>query len=892
MTQSAAAGNMDAAVVRIIFYSVVTRVARGAVYHHTCAESRDSFGELTVDCSSKWLADVPVDAFPKETTKFILSHSAIQEIPADAFRQLNNLRTLDLSENHIHTLHNASFRGLENLQELNLNDNQITFFPATIFNEMYSLETMTISGVGQKYDILPTLPVNVVGNLRTLSLSLTNGALIPSVYAQITTLETLDFYGSHVKFTDHTMLDGIRGSNISSPSFRNGELSRIAPDTFSNMTNLRSIIFCCNRELGLKESIAQIAQTRNSNIDTVVLDRVEKTSFSVFDTDELCSSFWRKIRRLSVKDNYIIAVVANSIHCLEELRELDISYNYISIIVPRRNPFSFLQGIPSKLCSINLSKKRGFSEIYCFDNMYYNVRSMFNNYPSCLQPSDIAVNDRTTGTKLPTWEHFNKVRHIYFPPSFQMIRIYNYDLDHRSPANRSIVANPDNNVSYINVSKCTIQHEFTGSILRLRKLRTLDMSHGTMVRLTPHFVDFPNLQNFNISHNKLEKASLETICAGSPNLVDFDVSYNQLRTIVPSTFSNNPNIAHIKLGGNALLEIELELENLTRLESLSLNCNSLTRLTGTFVTELENLSRLANFSFDIRYNSFVCSCESVAFVRWIQTTNVDVVSKDKLSCTLKNRVVRLIRVSVTELEGECRRFPVVIVIVSVISFIVGVGVLIMIIVWNRWYIVYRVILCNIHFRGKHSPERGDHFDAAVLYFANPTIASDSLASREISQWVINELRPLAEDHDDLKLFIADRDGTAMGKVEQFVYAFDRSDTLVVCITQELLRDGFCMESLRYALASNRPLCQFVFVNFCDVSQTTLPKQLRHLLQSTSGATCLEWHENETDHSDFWRRLRMSLNRSSAPGGCLGRTRRIPVNAMLIELELLNSVSSE
>ena len=693
------------------------------------------------------------------------------------------------------------------------------------------------------------------------------------------------------KFTDHTLLDGIRGSNVSSLSFRNGELSHIAPDTFSNMSNLRSLIFCCNNKLGLKEAIAKIAHTQNSNVDTVVLDRVEKTGFNVFDLAEFCSSFWRKIHRLSVRDNDIIVFLADNAHCLEELREIDISYNYIATILPQST--SILQGFPPKLCSINLSKMKGF-DLYCNDNMYFNVRSMFNNYPSCLQPSDIGVinTNRTTATKSPAWEDFNNVKHIYFPPSFQLIRIYNYDMDNRSPKHRSVVANPDNNVSFINISMCTTKHLFTESILGLRKLRTLDMSHGSIVKVTPQFVDFPNLQNFNISHNKVETASLEIICAGSPNLIDFDVSYNRLRTIAPSTFSNNPNIAHIKLGGNALLEVELELGNLSRLESLSLNSNSLTRLTGTFITELEHLSRRTNFTFDIRNNSFVCSCESVEFVRWIQTTNVDVVSKDKLSCTLKNRVVRLIHLSLTELEDDCRRFPVFIVVCSVISFIFGVGVLIMIIVWHRWYIVYRILLCNVHFCTKPIPERSDRFDATVLYFANPTIASDALASREISQWVINELRPVAEDHDDLKLFIADRDGTTMGKVEQFVYAFDRSDTLVVCITQELLRDGFCMESLRYALASNRPLCQFVFVNFCDVSQTNMPKQLRHLLQSTSGVKYLAWHGNEVDHSDFWRRLRMSLNRGSAPDGCLGRTRRMPANAMLSELELLNSVSSE
>ena len=868
--------------VRMIFYIVLIRVARGAVYHHPCAESRESFGELTVDCSANQLTHVPVDVFPKETTRLILSHSTIQVIPADVFSLLSNLRTLDLSTNLIRTLHNASFRGLTNLQVLNLNENEITYFPASIFNEMNSLETLTISGGQQKYVNLPTLPANTVRNLRTLSLSLKNGALIPKVYAQIPSLGTLDFFASHIGVIDRALLDGIRNSNIYSLSFRNDELSIIAPGTFSDMPHLQSILLCCNK-VGLKESIAAIAHTYNSNIDTIVLDNVQKIGLSVLDEAEFCSPFWRKIRRLSVRDNNIIAYVATTGHCLEELREFDLSYNYISKVFPRWSLLS-----PPKLCSINVSKHLGF---ICSDNTFYDVGLIFRNNPSCVHRADICTNNTNYTTKLSTWEQLNNFKPVYVQPSIQVIRMENHNLYRGRGESRSVVVNHDNNIIYINMSMCSTMAALTASVLGLSKLHTLDASHGNLVSLTPQFVDFPNLQHLNLTYNKLETASLEIVCAGSPNLVDFDVSYNRLRTISPSTFSNNPFIAHIKLGGNALNEVELKLKNLTRLETLSLHSNKLPRLTGSFMTELDHLSRRTNFTVDIRNNSFVCSCESVAFVRWIQTTRVHVVSKDKLSCTLKNhRVVRLVRVSLRELEEECRRFPVLIVIVSVIAFISGVGVLIMIIVWNRWYIAYRLILCNLQFCLKHIPERSDHFDATVLYFANPTIASDAPASREISQWVINELRPLAEDHDDLKLFIADRDGTAMGKVEQFVYAFDRSDTLIVCITQELLRDGFCMASLRYALASNRPLCQYIFINFCDVHKTNMPKQLRHLLQSTSGATYLEWNENCDDHSDFWRRLRVSLNRSSAPGGCLGRTRRIPANAIsLNELEKLNSV---
>ena len=563
-TRHAAARNMDLSVVRMIFYLVLVRVARGAVSHHPCTESRDSFGELTVDCSSNQLTHVPVDVFPKEMTRLILIHSTIQVIPADAFRQLSNLRTLDLSMNRIRTLHNASFRGLTYLQMLNLNQNEITYFPASIFNEMYSLETLTISGRHQKYEILPTLPVNAVRNLRTLSLSLRNGALIPNVYGQIPTLETLDFFASIIGAIDRALLDGIRNSNISSLSFRNDELRNIAPGTFSNMPKLQSIMFCCNYKLGLKESIAAITHTYNSNIDTVVLDNVQGIGLSVLDEAEFCSPFWRKIRRLSVRDNNIIAYVATNAsngHCLEELREFDLSYNYLVVMFPRWS----LLSLP-KLCSINVSKHRGF---ICSDNTYYDVGLIFRNNPSCVHRADIDTNNRTSTTKLSTWEQLNKFKLVYVQPSIQIIRLEKHHLYTGQGERSSVVVNHDNNIIYINMSMCSTTAALTVSIIGLRKLRTLDVSHGTLVSLTPQFVDFPNLQNLNLTYNKLETASLEIICAGSPNLVDFDVSYNRLRAISPSTFSNNQFIAHIKLGGNALSEVELELKNLTRLETLS-----------------------------------------------------------------------------------------------------------------------------------------------------------------------------------------------------------------------------------------------------------------------------------------------------------------------------------
>ncbi|KAI0230005.1 hypothetical protein LSAT2_019588 [Lamellibrachia satsuma] len=211
-------------------------------------------------------------------------------------------------------------------------------------------------------------------------------------------------------------------------------------------------------------------------------------------------------------------------------------------------------------------------------------------------------------------------------------------------------------------------------------------------------------------------------------------------------------------------------------------------------------------------------------------------------------------------------------------------------VWNRWYIKYRIILCRVSTRNKRRTERIHRYDAAVLYFAHATKFADHAASKQISAWVLQHLSPLAEDEEGLKLFIDDRDGTSMTKTDLFISAFEQSDRLIVCITPEFLNDESCMHNINLALAAKKPPCNFIFINFCAENHTIPNNQLRHLMQAKAGATCFVWGENDDDHSDFNRRLRGALNRGSAGSGCnglLGRVRQLPPTVYWHELEHIN-----
>ena len=141
----------------------------------------------------------------------------------------------------------------------------------------------------------------------------------------------------------------------------------------------------------------------------------------------------------------------------------------------------------------------------------------------------------------------------------------------------------------------------------------------------------------------------------------------------------------------------LELSNLTRLETITLRGNKLHNLSSKFTSELDSLFRVKKFTLDIRNNTFVCSCASLAFIRWIQTTGVNLVERDELTCLVNNKETLLVDVSLADLTNECsRQFHVI--ITSVIVIIIGIVAVLVGLVWNRWYIKYRIILCRVSTR--------------------------------------------------------------------------------------------------------------------------------------------------------------------------------------------------
>ncbi|XP_076073576.1 toll-like receptor 6 [Mytilus galloprovincialis] len=78
-------------------------------------------GELYVDCSCRNMTSIP--NLPSNTAYLNLQHNLISEIPDHTFKNMYNLKILDLSFNKIVSINQQVFYGLSDLRHLKLNNN-------------------------------------------------------------------------------------------------------------------------------------------------------------------------------------------------------------------------------------------------------------------------------------------------------------------------------------------------------------------------------------------------------------------------------------------------------------------------------------------------------------------------------------------------------------------------------------------------------------------------------------------------------------------------------------------------------------------------------------------------------------------------------------------------
>ena len=846
-----------------------TRMNGSSIVDHNKWFTLDVYPRVVVDCKSRGMTRVP-KFDTNDVTELDLSKNNIATIYENDFVNMTELRILVLASSFVQALHDNCFSKLTRLEQLALHNNDIKTFQPAVFAGLHALRVLTLSGIHMTS--YPTQFVPHTPELRVLSLSVIVNTTIAAEYTNLTRLEVLDFYEGSTSFVEITaaMFDNIRKSNISTLSFRRlGDLTHIQPGAFSNLPNVRSLVLSCNVELPYQNVMTSLAATMNTSVDTVVLDGSQGEA-ATFKSSDICSPFWRRVKRLSVQSAKLIAADFKHSSCLTNMQELNVNYNSLfGKIAYKENPFVYFSNLRKLSISHRSWQPYDFRRAFCQHRYYMlDVNHYFPIEPPVLSQTTVSTTNNTAPCSSPLL-HIGAAQ---FPSSLEFLDLADFGLNFPEEIKGSLCINHVH-LRFLNFS----MNKFTNVLCSgcfvegVNRVEVWDLSHGALELITPEFMhSFVNLRFLNLSHNALgdSGSDFQDSFSGLRLLEDINLSHNRLRVINPLAFKYCTRLKLINLANNELTDIHLNMDSLTDLEYIDLSGNRLTSLSDTFMSKLDEMGHDSPIAVDLQHEMFMCNCDSLSFVRWTRVTHVQLVSKERLKCTYGDiRDKPLSHTDLEAIESGCRVPFVLVIVVSIVAVLIFICLFAVLARYQRWYINYHRVLCWSRETTTTSSTQDKQYDAMVLYFMHSTNSREQQGGvARISRWVCTRLLPRAEKGWRLSLYVGDRDDVGgEAKIQNFMRGFNCSDKLVVCLTREFIQDIDCMHYLAIALDSNKPLNKYIFVLFDNIQPTSVPRRVGQLLLPNAPSVQITWSsvddEDETAHKAFWRRMRAALKRN-------------------------------
>ncbi|XP_065348707.1 insulin-like growth factor-binding protein complex acid labile subunit [Cloeon dipterum] len=294
-------------------------------------------------------------AFPNKLIELSIRHSDITELINGSLVMLNHLSTLDISHNGIQVVHPGTLDNLLLLRHLDLGWNKLKEVKS-IFVGLNNLETLNLSN--NKLEALSFKTFSGLQRLQWLDLSenkitsVEPGTFLPMPGLErlvlslnpLKSLQRFEFLGSRLRYMDVSNLKLKRVPQSLGPSVRElraiaNELSVVRRGDFESYPNLNLLDLSVNRleiieddALGRLESLLKLWLSDNKlskipkslprSLNILVLDR---NQISALSKDDLAGL--PKLKQLSLRGNKISKVEGSVFGALPGLRQLDLAQN-------------------------------------------------------------------------------------------------------------------------------------------------------------------------------------------------------------------------------------------------------------------------------------------------------------------------------------------------------------------------------------------------------------------------------------------------------------------------------------------------------------------------------------------------------------------------------------
>ncbi|KAL2768997.1 toll-like receptor 7 precursor [Daubentonia madagascariensis] len=762
-------------------------------------------------CENNSPLQIHLNAFDALTElKVLRLHSnSLQHVPQRWFKNINNLKELDLSQNFLaKEIGDAKFLYfLPNLIQLDLSFNyDLQVYHAFMnlsdtFSSLKNLQILRIKGyVFKELKSLNLSPLHNLPNLEVLDLG-TNFIKIAdlSIFKQFQSLKVIDLSMNKISPSGDSSEVGFCSNTRTS-------VESLASQAYESLHYFRYDEYARSCRFKNKETASFMPFNDKCHRYGKTLDLSRNNIFFVKSSDFQNLSF---LKCLNLSGNTIGQTLNGSeFKPLTELKYLDFSNNRLDLLYS--TAFEELQQL--EVLDISSNSHYFQSE---------GITHMLNFTKNLKVLNKLMMNDNDISTSASRTMESESLETLEF-------RGNHLDILWRDGDNR-----------YLQFFK------------NLLKLEQLDISKNSLSFLPPGVFDGmpPNLKNLSLAQNGLKSFNWGRLHF-LKNLETLDLSHNQLTT-VPERLSNcSRRLKKLILKNNQIRRLtKYFLQDAFQLRYLDLSSNKIQVIQKTSFPEnvLNNLEMLL-----LHHNRFLCTCDAVWFVWWVNHTEVtipylatevtcvgpgahkgqSVISLDLYTCELDLTNLILFSLSIS-----ASLFLMVVMTASHLYF------------WDVWYIYH---FCKAKIKGYQRLIPPDScYDAFIVY---------DTKDPSVTEWVLDELVVKLEDPSEkhFNLCLEERDWLPGQPVlENLNQSIQLSKKTVFVMTDKYAKtENF---KIAFYLSHQRLMDEKVDVIILIFLEKTFQKsKFLQLRKRLCGSSVLEWPTNPQAHPYFWQCLKNAL----------------------------------
>lgn len=846
--------------------------------------------KLLVNCTQSGLQNIPLH-IPGTTTVLTLDGNSLKKIKPGAFKNLNLLKYLDLSDNAIETLNEDIFEGLTNLHTLEISGNKIRYDPASlpdvVFNQLSKLVRLNLHQKLDNFGKDEKYPTKALSELKQLEHLLIDG-LQPennnSTFPFLATMRTLELgsdYGRcNIKTLTVNTFKTLR--SITDITIRNCSLDSVERGSFSELKNLTNLDMSHNVKLqfrnlanityGLKTNairalkLIKIHETfgdcvrlekehllnlKDMKIDDVYLDENRLSYVS----EDAVRYIPRSIRKLSLTNNMLLAgdylheIFASSVFAKLKyltLAEQNMNYDALKFFNNKtRQMMTSLQRKHYDVKSVYPAPRERPNE------RYKNGKEMASNsINSSVKISPFCSNCFTQGLS------YDII--LYFPAEIK-------DLDFSGLRIRNELKNicicEPNSLLRINLER-NIFWNWQGPISGVSNLLRLNLAWNSCDNLSVDvFDEMTSLIELNLTRNFIERFLREDtegrIFQNMKGLWYLLLADNKIRYIPPKLFQGLESLKGLDLSYNFLTQIDIEFSPKCTVQYLDLSNNLLNKIgpkiTRKFDDETKSKKVYENYYLDLSNNKLSCKCNDTDFIAWVSRTDVNFINfKDYLCNYVNGQQWKLTDASTIyrQLLMDCADYTMIIV-ASCLGFVLFLITIVGGVVYRyRWDLRYFYYSFKLKMKGKPiiNREGGEAFkyDAFVSY------ASGN------GMFVKDEIVPELEDKRNLQLLVHDRDFRAGEFVnDNIMQAITASRKTLILMSKDFLKSDWCIFEMNMArmegIKTGRNVVCLLMLE--EVPSAGLPLEIMDIIRQQ---TYIELPA-DINHMDlFWDRVHNAL----------------------------------